>query len=89
MNQCKDLINDELGKIIQADELISADSEKIIKTKIRVKEELDTMQDTAFVKFYFDILYLELTTLCTNLFYHELTSAYCKEILNGFESQLI
>ena len=71
---------------------------KIIKTKlkeltneikIRVKEELDTMQDTVFVKFYFDILYLESITLCSNLFYHELTSAYCKEILSGFESPLI
>ena len=98
VNQCKELIYDELSKIIPADDLISVDSEKIIKSKlkehaneikIRVKEELDTVQDTVFVKFYFDILYLELTTLCSNLFHHELTSIYCKEILNGFESQLI
>lgn len=91
VNNAKDYIVEELLCIVKKEDLFDYDNEKHFKStmekntktiQLNVQDQFDASKDAYFLKYYFDILYLELTTVFINNLQKLLVKMYENQTVN-------
>lgn len=91
VNQCKNLILNELKSIISNQEIFSDQAVEIVKCVIQEKSALlkETVKNKIrtnnafFIEKYFNIAFLELTTIYKSIFHHELLTYYSNKDISS------